>query len=38
MFATYGKMTAEVKTQSTFIGWDFDKIWYMPIDGYPALR
>lgn len=30
------KTEAELKTQATFTGWDFDKIWKM--DGYPVLR
>jgi hypothetical protein len=35
-----GKTTAEMKQQSTFIGWDFDKIWGINNtmnDGYPYL-
>ena len=34
----YGKTTSQMKSQSTFTGWDFDTIWYMPSGGYPALR
>ncbi|MBB6445631.1 GLUG motif-containing protein [Bacillus benzoevorans] len=30
------KTTSEMKTQSTFTGWDFDNVWYM--EDYPALR
>lgn len=30
------KTTLQMKTQSTFVGWDFDNVWYM--DDYPALR
>ncbi len=31
-----GKTTAEMKTESTFTGWDFDNIWYMA--DYPILQ
>ena len=31
------KTTSDLKTQSTFDGWDFDDIWSMPEDGYPVL-
>lgn len=36
-----GKGTAEMKTQATFTGWDFDKVWMIRDgvnDGYPTLR
>ncbi len=33
-----GKTTAQMKTQSTFDGWDFDNVWYMGDSGYPELR
>ena len=36
-----GKTTAEMKTQSTFTGWDFSSIWGMDSStnsGYPYLR
>lgn len=36
-----GKKTAEMKTQSTFIDWDFDNVWAIESslnDGYPTLR
>lgn len=34
-----GKTTLELKTQSTFTGWDFENIWMMdPNTGFPSLR
>jgi hypothetical protein len=36
-----GKLTAEMKTQSTFEGWDFDNVWHLDNginDGYPHLK
>ncbi len=36
-----GKTTTEMKTQSTFVNWDFDNIWAIDPninDGYPYLR
>jgi hypothetical protein len=36
-----GKTTAEMKTQSTYAGWDFETIWEINAaknSGYPALR
>lgn len=33
-----GKTTLEMKAQSTFIGWDFPAVWFMPSDDYPALQ
>lgn len=37
-----GKTTAEMKTSSTFVGWNFSRLWAIssPItyDGYPTLR
>lgn len=32
-----GKTTAQMKTQSTFTGWDFAAMWFMPFDRYPHL-
>ncbi|HRV34034.1 MAG TPA: hypothetical protein P5281_06855, partial [Anaerovoracaceae bacterium] len=32
------KTTAEMKTQSTFTGWDFGSIWSYVSDSYPLLR
>jgi hypothetical protein len=32
-----GKMTAEMKEQSTYSGWDFGGTWWMSADGYPRL-
>ncbi len=35
-----GKTTAQMKTQSTFTGWDFDDVWMIDVshnDGYPIL-
>jgi hypothetical protein len=40
-FGGEGKSTAEMKTQSTFVNWDFDNIWAINPDindGYPYLR
>jgi hypothetical protein len=36
--AGVGRTTTEMKDISTYQGWDFDNIWYMPPDGYPMLR
>ena len=33
-----GKTTAEMQTQSTYSGWDFDTIWQMNEGEYPTLR
>jgi len=36
-----GKTTAQMKTQATFVGWDFDTIWNINPDindGYPYLK
>ena len=33
-----GKTTAEMKTQSTFSGWDFADVWCMPSNDYPRLK
>ncbi|QJD84740.1 S-layer homology domain-containing protein [Cohnella herbarum] len=34
-----GKTTVEMKTQSTFTGWDFNNVWLMdPSTGNPSLR
>lgn len=33
-----GKSTAEMKTESTYSGWDFTNTWSMSADGYPQLR
>jgi hypothetical protein len=36
-----GKTTSQMKTQSTFVNWDFDEIWNIDgsiNDGYPYLR
>ncbi|MBI3740472.1 MAG: hypothetical protein HY257_01785 [Chloroflexi bacterium] len=33
-----GKTTAQMKTQSTFTGWDFTTIWKMNSDSYPCLQ
>ncbi|WP_368974710.1 GLUG motif-containing protein [Caldifermentibacillus hisashii] len=34
-----GKTTEEMKQQSTYIGWDFENVWYMDSQtGYPTLR
>lgn len=32
------KSTAQMKTQGTYTGWDFDDQWAMPSDGYPVLQ
>ena len=31
-----GKTTTQMKTQSTFVGWDFDTIWVMQTGDYPT--
>jgi len=39
--SSFGKTTAEMKTQSTFIGWDFTKLWTIANEinnGYPYLQ
>jgi hypothetical protein len=33
-----GVSTADMKTQSTFSGWDFDTVWAINADEYPHLR
>ncbi len=33
-----GKTDAEMKTQATFVGWDFTNVWQMGASGYPELR
>jgi len=34
-----GKTTAEMKTQSTYVGWDFENTWVMPArNNYPILK
>jgi hypothetical protein len=33
-----GKTTAEMQTQSTFTGWDFDAVWNIAGGAYPFLR
>jgi len=33
-----GKTTAEMHTQSTYVGWDFNSIWYWSQGQYPTLR
>jgi hypothetical protein len=33
-----GKTTAEMQTQSTFIGWDFSTVWNIASGTYPFLR
>lgn len=33
-----GKTTAEMQTQSTFVGWDFDTVWNIASGTYPFLR
>ena len=33
-----GLTTAEMKTQSSFVGWDFENIWEIVGDDYPTLR
>jgi len=34
-----GKTTTQLKTQSTFAGWDFEDVWMMnPSTGFPSLR
>ena len=37
-YGATGKTTAEMKTQSTFSGWDFTTIWQMIGTNYPDLR
>jgi len=34
----HARTTAQMKTQSTYVGWDFDKIWIMESNRYPRLR
>lgn len=39
--SSYGKTTDEMKTQSTYSGWDFNVVWNLSSDkndGYPTLR
>lgn len=33
-----GRTTAQMQTQSTFAGWDFDNVWTMTTGQYPFLR
>ena len=33
-----GLTTAQMKTQSSYAGWDFTNTWYMGADGYPELK
>lgn len=33
-----GKSTEEMKLQTTFAGWDFDQMWFVPPHQYPQLR
>ncbi len=33
-----GKSTEEMQLQTTFAGWDFDQIWFIPPHQYPQLR
>lgn len=33
-----GVTTVQMKNKDTYVGWDFDNIWYMGEDGYPELR
>ena len=33
-----GRTTAELKTASTYEGWDFETVWEMPEGRYPTLR
>ena len=34
-----GYTTALMKQQSTYVGWDFENVWYMDEEsGYPKLR
>ena len=33
-----GETTANMKTQSTFTGWDFTNIWTIETGSYPTLR
>lgn len=33
-----GKTTAEMKTQSTYTGWDYTNTWFPPAQDYPSLR
>lgn len=33
-----GKTTAEMKDQSTFVGWDFATVWQLAPGSYPTLR
>ncbi|MFN3284437.1 MAG: hypothetical protein ACK40Q_09430, partial [Pseudothermotoga sp.] len=33
-----GKTTEEMKTKSTYTGWDFDGIWDISPENYPHLR
>jgi hypothetical protein len=33
-----GKTTAQMQTQSTFVGWDFDTVWNIASGTYPFLR
>lgn len=36
--ASQGKTSEQMKTQSTYVGWDFTNIWEMGPDGYPVLK
>ena len=33
-----GLTTAQMKTQSSYVGWDFENTWYMGDSGYPELK
>ena len=33
-----GLTTEQMKTQSSYVGWDFENTWYMGPDGYPELK
>lgn len=33
-----GLTTQQMKTQSSYTGWDFNNTWYMGSDGYPELK
>ncbi len=33
-----GKTTVQMKTQSTYVGWDFNNIWNISSGNYPTLR
>ncbi|ATO38042.1 hypothetical protein GTID1_13150 [Geobacillus thermodenitrificans] len=33
-----GLTDTQMKQQSSFVGWDFENVWYMPENDYPKLR